>query len=222
MLDNMTEKGFSLAVCEAVCRCIDMELEKCEVLDVAASFEHKYKMNKILCTKRKIPYLKKRIAVLVAAVLMLFAGITVYAHYTSSSYLIEIIETDHVDIAFRAGAECHGMLRARCSVGYVTDGFYLVNVYENDRSVSYVYEGDGGEYLHLSQFCLGEVVVSLPSKYEIHDSLFVRGYKTWCFESEQRCYYIYNDGSYAYLLECDSEFSREQVRLMLDGFVCKD
>ncbi len=219
MFENMTEKDFSLAVCEAVCQCTDIELKRCVDFVPSVSYEHKQKMRTILQSKTQIKSFKKRIAALCAALLMLFAGIAVYAHYSSGSYLVEITDGETVKLAFRAGAECDKTLQASASPSYVTCGFSLIEKTENENLISYVYGGQDGEYLRLTQTCLGQIVMTLPCGYETHDNLFVHGYKAWCFESEGVCYYLYNDGRYAYMLECDSTLPREQARIILEGFV---
>ena len=218
MFDSMTEKDFSLAVCDAVCRCTDMELDSCGDIVIIESYKHKQKMRKLLEKKSRIQTFNKRLAASCAAALMLWAGIAVYAHYLSGSYLIEITKGEYVEFAFRAGAERDKVLYERCFPSYVTEGFMFADYCENDRSISYVYESERGQRICFMQSCLGEAVLKLPYGYNSYDKLFVRGYKTWCFESNGIFYYLYNDGRFAYMLECDGMISREQARMMLDGF----
>lgn len=219
MFDNMTEREFSLAVCDAVCRCIDKELDRCGDIVITESYKHKQKMRKLLGKQSHVQSFKKIIAASCAAALMLWAGIAVYAHYSSGSYLIEITKGEYVEFAFRTGAERDKTLYERCFPTYVIEGFLLADLCENDRSISYVYEGERGQRICFTQSCLGETVVKLPYGYNSYDKLFVCGYKTWCFESKGVFYYLYNDGRFAYMLECDGIISREQARMMLDGFV---
>lgn len=219
MLENITEKEFSLAVCEAVCKSTDMELDSCVDYVPSVSYKHKQKMRTILRCDAKIKPFKKRIAALCAALLMLFAGIAVYAHYTSGSYLVEITDGEYVRFAFRAGAECDKTLQESASLGSVTDGFVLTETSENENSISYVYRGRDGQLLRITQTCLGQIFLTLPHGYETNGNMFVHGYKTWCFESDGRSYYLYNDGRYAYLLECDNTISRDSARSMLEAFV---
>lgn len=190
---------------------------------VVCSEEHMRAMDEIVAQAVKSGQKKNRrkwlITLLVAAALLLSAC-TVYAYRGEIRDLVEKVYDKYICVTYREGNEVgrDDMLTAFYTLGYVPDGYELVDHINTRFLNQYRWESADGGYLVFEQFDLSVVNFSMDS--EDGDTAVIV-----CDDCEVYCWirdvavYMWNDGEYAFKIQSSDILTQDMVDRLVRGLV---
>ena len=213
---------FRQALIEATCNVYDRELALCEQ-NVRCSRRHYAQMRKILnvtilpATNRKMK-IKRRVLVALIAAALLLTGCTAYAYREEIKAFIETIFDDHVEVKYNDGEEPAGsaVITEYFTLGYVPDGYALVNEIQTPTLCTCKWETSCGKYMIFKQSTVSATLFVMDDETKDWTLLSIGQHEIY-YRFTGRYHYIWNDGKYAYQLTVSTELPDQELISMIEG-----
>ena len=222
MKKKMSEERalFCQAICEGLVQKYEAEIALCPE-PIQCSEEHLRKMNEIMeghARAARLARLKRRIvAAVVAAALLVLTACAAYSHRGEiKKFFVEMRET-YIKLFYgESDSMSDKAIIEYYTFGYVPEGYELIE----ELRLAYVGESrwtnDSGDYLILEQSVWDSTTYSLDS--EIGDTMtIVCGNRELYYRTTQLHTYIWNDGTYSFILSSSSQLSIEELEILLEG-----
>lgn len=227
-MDNAKRELFCRALWQAFEEKRNEELAAC-----GPSFEpsarHLHKVSCILGvdvqeeTGRKYYRRKRVITLILAAVLLLVSGVTVYAYGGAIFGFVEKMFDDHVEVGFDGiPSDAPTKIEEVYELGYVPQGFVQVQDNSHERGVRYIFENEEGATLDFQQIPLNaENILEFDNE---HGNLEIKTYGTrnvYCYNSEKTCSFLWRDNKYSMLIAVDIPLTEEEILEIMDSIQIK-
>ena len=218
---------FKQALIEATCNVYDRELALCEQ-DIKCSWRHYAKMRKILGVAilpatTRVAKIKRRVLVALIAAALLLTGCTAYAYREEIKDFIETVLDDYIRVSYNDGEKpaSSATISEYYTLGYVPEGYELINHLELSTLNMYEWETSSGEYMAFKQCNTGDALFGLDTEVENMDMIQIGAYEVYC-RSVDINYYMWNDGDYAYQLAISTKLSEQELISIIEGLRIKE
>ena len=176
-------------------------------------------IRQVAVEERKKAHRRWLVAILVAAALLLTAC-AAYVHRGEIRAFVEKVYDTYIHVAYHEGdeAEDNKKLEEFYTLGYVPEGYELVEQITTRFVNQYRWANDAGEYLIFEQHDLagvnymvnsefGEIRVVTCGEYEVYG------------QAAGAATYVWNDGRYAYKIKSSVAISDDALNEMVNGLV---
>ena len=162
------------------------------------------------------------ITLLVAAALLLSAC-TVYAYRGEIRGFVEKIYDEYVHVTYRDSDEAgrEGEIEEFYTLGYVPEGYELVEQVSKTFLNKYMWETSNGDFLIFEQYDLSNADFLMDSEDGDTSMLFFGEYAVYCWDSNMAVY-MWNDGQYVYKIKSDYPISDDELGKLINNLVVDD
>ena len=191
--------------------------------DVVCSEAHMRAMEEIVAQAVRSGQKKNRrrwlITLLVAAALLLSAC-TVYAYRGEIRGFVEKVYDEYVHVTYRDSDEVgwEGEIEEPYTLGYVPDGYELVEQVSRTFLNKYMWETPDGDVLVFEQCDLSGVSFLMDSAGGNTNMLINSGHEIYCW-FDDTAVYVWNDGQYAYRINSPYLISDDELTKLINGLV---
>ena len=218
---------FRKALWEASCNVYDRELAEC-YMDAKCSRRHYAKMRKILgvailpATNRNMQIKRRVIAALIAAALLL-TGCTAYAYREEIRKFIETVFEDYIRVTYHDGENTTSLdtISEYYTLGYVPEGYELVNEAEKPSKTKYEWTNSEGAYITFEQCHVDSALFGIDNKIEDWEVVRI-GRSNVYFRAPDVYCYIWNDGVYAYQITTSLQWNEQELSRMIENVQIKE
>ena len=218
---------FKKALWEASCNVYERELAACTE-NAKCSRRHYAKMRKILgvavlpATNRPMMIRRRVVAALIAAVLLL-TGCTAYAYRAEIRDFFETIFDDHVEVKYKEGEEpaTHATIDQYYTLGYVPEGYELVNSFEGTSKVKCDWSNPRGDYIVFEQYHVDSTLFVMDNNFDNWETIQIGNHDINYRFSGTHCYF-WNDGIYAYQITTSLQWSEQELNYMIENLQVKE
>ena len=219
---------FRKALWEASCNVYDRELAECGQEEIKCSRRHYAQMRKILgvailpATNRNMQIKRRVVAALIAAALLL-TGCTAYAYREKIRKFIETVFEDYIRISYRDTEEAMDAIAIEeyYTLGYVPEGYELVNEASKPAKTKYEWTNSEGAYITFEQCHVDSTLFLMDNEVEVWDVVKIRDREVY-FRSPGLYCYVWNDGVYAYQLTTSVQWSEQELSRMIENIQVKE
>ena len=159
------------------------------------------------------------ITLLVAAALLLSAC-TVYAYRGEIRGFVEKIYDEYVHVTYRDSDEAgrEGEIEEFYTLGYVPEGYELVEQVSRTFLNKYKWETSDGEFLVFEQYDLSGASFLMDVEGGDTNMLINIGHEVYCWV-EDTAVYVWNDGQYAYRINSSHLIPYDELNKLINGLV---
>lgn len=210
---------FGDALAEAMINKYESEIEG-SFEDNMSTDEHLQRMDMLIdsCKKTKRKALSKRIlAGALAASLLLFSGITVYAYGDSIGGFIESVYNGFIEITHNdSEVKTLDRIYESYSLSYIPEGYKQIFGLDNAMVNKKEWRNDEGEHVIFTQTVLDSVFTFEEGERDT----FEYGGRTIYFCRCDSCYvYIWNDGKYFVSIDSSVDLGTNELFAIIDGIM---
>ena len=210
---------FSQALREGLAGKFEAELAQCPG-PIQCSEEHLRKMNEIIedhARAARIARLKRRIAAaMVAVALLMLTACAAYVYRREIKKLFVKVYETSIELFYDDEAMPNKMISEYYTLSYVPEGYELTEKVRLSSAGSETWKTADGEYIVLEQFVwdganywidaeMGETTVTTFESIEVY------------YRATQLHTYVWNDGTYSFILSSSSFLTNEEIGLIIDG-----
>lgn len=165
---------------------------------------------------------KKRIlALLIAAAILLFGSITVYANRDTIARFVQKIFGDHTEVSYSDhdnNITVPEGIEQEYTLTYVPDGYELAQSISDYTLVWKEWINAEGKYLQFKQRPINESLYIFDNDNSITECIQVGDFEIYCthFQSNDSAY-LWTDGQYVYEIECCSDISIDELTRMINS-----
>ena len=211
---------FSQALREGLARKFEAELAQCPE-PIQCSEEHLRKMNEIIeghARAVRLARLKRRIvAAMVAAALLVLTACTVYAYRGEIKEMLVQIYEAYINLFYdESGSEGDDEIAMHYILGYVPEGYELVEERQEASVGKQKWVHPNGDYIILQQFVWDGTVYSIDSEMG-EMSITTFGSVEVYYRATQLHTYIWNDGTYSFMLSTSSLLTNDEIGLIINS-----
>ena len=209
---------FKLALTEGLSNRIDREISDCTE-EIAPSPAHIRAMNKIVgrLPQRKLPAspkLKKIIAILIAAALLL-TGCAIAYRNEIRDFFEEMYETF---VKVNCSEDEDGeKLEYFYELTYVPEGYSLNRCWKEEIKASYTFVNSAGDKILFIQSLLDARAFYIDIETGYKQIVDISRYDVYYKVTKGRSYYLWNDGTYMFSLTSDVEIPTNELNLIIEG-----
>ena len=190
--------------------------------EIACSQQHSIAMKKIVYEKTDLqkvlsPKMKKIIAILVAAALLLTGCGIIFRNEIrevieeSSEFFITLTYTD---------SNSNGKLIEKVyELSYVPDGYSLVDSTISPLTVIYKFEHDNNGYIRFEQSVLNGAYFSIDNEQGYTQIININNCEIYCVHHDKSHIYLWNDGTYAMKISSGAPLSDDEIASILNGII---
>lgn len=189
--------------------------------EIVYSERHKLAMRAIVYgktdTKRVwTPKMKRIIALLVAAALILTSCAIIYRHE-----IREVIEKFFVSLTYSDEHNDGNEIEEVYELTYMPEGYYLENSIISPTMIRYEFSDSNGNKLRFDQCTLDgtNFVIDIESGY--NRIVDIQKYEIYYRYTDDNHHYIWNDGKYSMKLKSSEKLSNADIEAILDGIIIK-
>lgn len=212
---------FKQALIDGMYNSYNRELELCET-NVEYSPRHVKRMAKILSMNpdRTFAFGKPRRRALVAIILaaaLLLTGCAVYVYRDVIGDFVEIVFEKYIKVTYDNTDDngFHRQIKEKYTLGYVPEGYTLVETDESSTLYRQIWENDLGEELIFEQWEI-DTALSINSELGKSEIFDLCGQTVYYRNVENPCY-IWSDGKYSMVLAVSEEITLEEFEKILHG-----
>ena len=214
---------FKLALTEGLSNRIDRQISDCTE-EIVASPAHSRAMNRIVgcLPKRKLPTspkLKKIIAILIAAALLL-TGCAVAYRNEIRDFFEEIYES-FVKINYSDGDDQGAQIEDVYELTYIPEGYYLEKTSEFPLKTTYRYSNANNDTILFEQRVLDTALFFADIENGYTKIVDISIYDVYYKKTKQQTYYMWNDGKFSLVLISKTALSDEELKLIIEGIKTK-
>ena len=228
-MDNTKRELFCRALWQAFEEKRDEELALCDP-PFEPSARHLYKVSRILGvdvqkeTEKRYYHKKRALAILLAAALLLASAVTVYAYRGAIFGFIEKMFEDHVEVGFDGVPEdAPSVIEEVYTLGYVPQGFELMDIYADEWEVDYTFKNERGDMLAFWQTPLGiNTIFGVNDEYNDTEIRTFGKSQVYCRLSSDGCAFLWRDEKYAMQILTTIPFTDEEILAIIDGIYIKE
>ena len=196
--------------------------------DAKCSRRHYAKMRKILgvavlpATNRKMMIRRRVVAALIAAVLLL-TGCTAYAYRAEIREFIETVFEDYIRVTYHDGQDTTSLdtISVYYTLGYVPEGYELVNETEKSSKIKYKWADSNGNYILFEQCHVDSTLFGMDNKTEDWEVVQIGSQDMYHRFLGAHCY-LWNDGIYAYQITSSVQWDEQELSLMIENIQVKE
>ena len=216
---------FRQALIEAMANKYDKELEKCPE-EIECSENHTQKMSAIVhahaISERRKALKRKLIAAFVAAALLVLTACTVYANREEIKKTFVRIFDSYLQLSYEeSGAEKDQPISEQYTLGYVPDGYKLDYKQEHLFESKSHWKNSSGDFISLHQSRWDGTICSIDFESGESLSYVVNGKEIYYRHNDVHTY-IWNDGTYSFVLTSSIAFSESDLQQIIEGLVLTD
>ena len=195
--------------------------------EIVLSARHLYRMDHILksvdepfrpisSTRQK----KRILALLIAAAILLFGSITIYANRDTIARFVHKIFGDHTEVSYSnydSNIDVPERIEQEYTLTYVPEGYELVQSMSDYILIWKEWINDKGEYLLFKQRPIKESLYIFDNDNSNTECIQIEDFEVYCthFESSDSAY-LWTDGEYVYEIECCADISLEELARMIN------
>lgn len=211
---------FSQALREGLARKFEAELAQCPET-IQCSEEHLRKMNEIIeghARAARLARLKRRIvAAMVAAALLVLTACTAYAYRGEIKEIFVKMREAYIKLFYdEAGSESDDEITVHYTLGYVPEGYELVNEIRGMSVGKYTWSDENGNSIIFEQLVWDGTIYTIDSETG-ETTMIVCGTTEVYYRITQIHTYIWNDGTYSFKLSVPQPLSEGELELFLSG-----
>ena len=214
---------FKLALTEGLSNRIDRQISDCTE-EIVASPAHSRAMNRIVgcLPKRKLPTspkLKKIIAILIAAALLL-TGCAVAYRNEIRDFFEEIYES-FVKINYSDGDDQGAQIEEVYELTYVPEGYRLEDEVVFEGMSRNTFSNSNGHTIVFEQHTLDTARFFADIENGYTKIVDISIYDVYYKKTKQQTYYMWNDGKFSLVLISKTALSDEELKLIIEGIKTK-
>ena len=160
---------------------------------------------------------RKIVALLVAAALLVLTACTVYVYRGEIKKIFAKIRDTYIWLSYDDSEDAmDAIISEHYTLGYVPDGYELIEdarLFSIDREK---WANSDGDYLILEQAVWDGIKYSLDSETGETTSI-ICGNRELYYRITQLHTYIWNDGTYSFILSSSKAFSVDELEMLLEG-----
>lgn len=193
--------------------------------EIVFSKHHEKIMHKILTSSRKYPTVghgrmsrKKRMMILLVAILvLLLSGLTVYASRDALVRFVEQIHEKYISVFYQKehGADVPDTIEKEYTLSYVPEGYELKKYEAYSSSVQSEWRNPSNEYILFVQNVIGGSIYNFDNEHGNFEEWMVEEYHVFTARYATSNVYLWNDGQYSYFLDCSEQWSFEEISQMI-------
>ena len=211
---------FCQAICEGLVQKYEAEMALCPE-HVQCSEVHLRKMNEIIeghARAARIARMKQRIAAaMVAAALLVLTACTVYAYRGEIKELFVKMREAYIKLFYdEAGSESDGKITEYYTLGYVPEGYELVHEMQGISVGEYTWSDGAGNSIVFEQFMWDGTIYSVDSETG-ETTMIVCGTMEVYYRVTKLHTYIWNNGTYSFMLTASRPLSLEELEKILES-----
>ncbi len=210
-MDKSNEELFKLALIEGLSNRIDRQIADCTE-DVVTSASHNRAMSKIV--KGSSLCIKKIIAILVAAVLLLTGCAVVYRQEIRS--FIEEIYESFMTLKYSEGGDENKDIEDVYELTYLPEGYELKDSFFGEAMIRSLYVGEYNT-ITLEQFSLDKGHSYLDIENGYTKIVEITNWEIYYKSSPKIYYYFWNVGDYYLKIGSDFELPIEELQKIVGG-----
>lgn len=216
---------FKKALMEAVSNKFENELGQCYE-DASFSKRHEKAMRRILSTSgkpsfgniKKAQSKKRLIAALVAALILLIGGLTVYAKRDAVIRFVEQIFEKFSRVSYQEEQDDEtaipDTIEKEFIPAYIPEGFELQEYDSSLNSVQIKWQSSNGQFIWFEQSIIGEVY-DYDNDHSSFEKRTAGDYNIYVVHYESIIIYLWSDGKYSYSINCSPELPFETISQMI-------
>jgi hypothetical protein len=173
-------------------------------------------------TNRNMQIKRRVVAALIAAALLL-TGCTAYAYREEIRKFIETVFDEHIEVKYNEGEESKSTdtISEYYTLGYVPEGYELVNEAEKPSKTKYEWTNSEGEYITFEQCHVDSALFVLDNKIEDWEAIRIGDHEmSHCCSNVY--YYLWNDGISAYRLTTSVQWEEQELLCMIENLRVKE
>lgn len=222
-MNKTNEALFKQALTEGVSNRFNLQIESCTDT-VVCSRRHRIVMSKIIGAVRKQSQtvtirMRKIIAILVAAVMLLVSCAVVYRDEIRD--FIEEIYESFVKINYSDGDDQGEQIEDVYELTYIPEGYYLEKTSEFPLKITYSYINANHDTILFEQSVLDTALFFADIENGYTKIVDISIYDVYYKKTKQQTYHMWNDGKFSLVLISKTELSNEELKLIIDGIKTK-
>lgn len=227
MTINNNKQFMKRAFIEAMCEKYNDELSICNE-SALCSADHKKRILRIvngssITTPRK-RFTKKSVVALLIAAALLLAGCTAYVYREQiGNFFIEILDGNIVG-EFGSDDKSGEKVTEVCeiyTIDYIPDGYEKRKEIDTPRRVSYEWENNFGDKLFFEQRLYDSTVYHIDGENGESQTIQIDGISVYFRKLNSLNYYIWDNGTYAFILKTTAEFSEAEMVKIIKSVAVK-
>ncbi|MBE6644232.1 MAG: DUF4367 domain-containing protein [Ruminococcaceae bacterium] len=221
---NKTDEAlFRQALTEGVSNRFSRQIESCTET-VVCSRRHRAAISKIINDARKQSHavsirIRKIIAILVAAVMLLVSCAVVYRDEIRD--FIEEIYESFVKINYSDGDDQGAEIKDVYELTYMPEGYQLEDELLLDGMLRITFSNSNGQIIVFEQHTLDTAVFFADIENGYTKIVDISIYDVYYKETKQQTYYMWNDGKSSLVLISKITLSDEELKLIIEGIKTK-
>ena len=214
---------FKRALNEGVRNRFDKMAAECTE-EIVYSERHKLAMQaiiygKVTAKRSWSPKMKRIIAVLVAAALLLTSCGIIFRNEIRD--FVEDVREFFVAVTYTEKDSDGTAIDTVYQLTYIPDGYYLEEEKITNLRVNYTFLNQNNCVIKFEQRILDGTNFVVDSKSGYLQIKDIKTYVVYHRFTDENHHYIWNDGKYSMRLKSSAELSNEEIILMLDGIIIK-
>lgn len=190
--------------------------------EIACSQQHSIAMKKIVYEKTDLqkvlsPKMKKIIAILVAATLLLTGCGIIFRNEIREIY-IEICDF-FTSLTYSYPNSDGKLIEKVYELGYLPNGYTLVDSTISPLTVIYKFENDNNDYIKFEQVVLNGAYFIVNNETGYSQINTIDKYEVFYSSREQNHLYIWNDGTYAFKIHSNTYLSDDEIVSIIEGII---
>lgn len=210
---------FCQAICEGLVQKYEAEMALCPE-PIQCSEEHLRQMNEIIeghARAVRLARLKRRIAAaMVAAALLMLTACTVYAYRKEIKKLFVKVYETSIKLFYDDEAMPDKMISEYYTLSYVPEGYELTEKVRLSSAGSETWYTADGKYIVFEQLVCDGTIYSIDSETG-ETTMIVCGTTEVYYRITQIHTYIWNDGTYSFMLSASTLLTNDEVELIIAG-----
>lgn len=213
----MTESDkelFKRALTEGISNRIDRQIAECTE-PVTPSPAHLAAMRKIIKSSSKAITMRRLIAILVAAAMLLTGCAIVYRNEIRD--FIEEIYESFVKVNFSDTDDTGKRIEDIYELTYIPEGYELEFSLQEPIGVRYTYVNSNGNRIVFLQELLDTTSFYADIENGYTQIVGISLYDVYCKDTKEHFYYMWNDGKYMFRLTIEAQISTAELKSIIEG-----
>lgn len=199
---------------------IDTIINSCDE-EIKTSKRHKIAMNKIIYGRASVrkpwsPRVRKAIAILVAAALLLLSGCGIIFRNKIRELTIDFYDK-YIEISYAKDDQSGSPIKDLYTLTYIPDGYVFKNERILNINVKYFYYNSQGNMIRLEQSILAGTIFHIDTEHGYTEINDIDNYEVFYKKAETTHYYYWNNGVYIFELAVNETLPIEEIELIIKG-----
>ena len=163
------------------------------------------------------PKMMRVVAILIAAALLLTSCGIIFRNEIREFY--EEICNFFIAITYNEQGSNGGVIEKAYELGYLPDGYLLVDTKISPVRVQYYFENENNDYIWFEQIVLDGSHFVVNDENGYNQIYSIDKYDVFYSINVQRHLYLWNDGEYSITLSSNTQLSDNDIISILDGII---